>query len=77
MGPPGVPGKMLWSRQEGPDKSPGTWEVVTYSEKDDEKSRDSMGSPVATVASKACSKLHSGEQGGNILKELESQHVEP
>ena len=64
-------------RQEGPDKSPGTWEVVTHSEKDDEKSRDCVGSPVATVASKACSKVHSGEQGESILRELETQCVGP
>lgn len=55
-------------RQEGPDKSSETWEVVTDREKDDKKSRDSVGSPVATVASKACSKVPSGEQGGSILR---------
>lgn len=74
---------MLWRRgqpelkQEGPDKSPGTWEVVTDREKDDEKSRDSVGSPVATVASKACSKVPSGEQGGSILRELETRGEGP
>lgn len=72
MGPPGVSRGKLWRRQKGPDKSPGTWGVVTHSEKDDRKSRNSVGSPVATIASKACSKAHSGERGGNILKELES-----